>query len=119
MPGKASKLSQHIEARRRRRSKSLSNPMVQIKFPGNPIYQLKVRDISDKGVGVLVRPDSKVLTLIEVGQEMSVKLMLPRNYSEPSGSFRAKVEHITEIEDGRFKGHMIVGLSFPTGVNPG
>ncbi len=93
--------------------------MVEIKFTGNPIYQLKVRDISDEGVGVLVRPDSRLLKLIEIGQEISVKLILPRNYRGPSGTFRAKVEHITEIQEGRFKGHMILGLSFPTGVNSG
>jgi len=86
--------------------------MVEIKFPGNPVYQLKVRDISNEGVGVLVRPDSKLLHLIEVGQEITVKLMLPRNYSEPSGSFRTKVEHITEIEEGPYQGHLVVGISF-------
>ena len=28
-------------------------PEVEIKFPGNPIYQLKGRDISDKELGFL------------------------------------------------------------------
>ena len=91
--------------------------MVEIKIPGNPIYQLKVRDISDEGVGVLVRPDSKLLNLIEVGHEVIVKLVLPRNYRGPSGNFRARVEHITEIQENRFKGHMIVGLFFLPRIN--
>ena len=112
MPSDSSKLAPRPENRSKRRSRSLPNPMVEIKFPGNPVYQLKVRDMSNEGVGVLVRPDSKLLHLIEVGQEITVKLMLPKNYSEPSGSFRAKVEHITEIEEGPFQGHLVVGISF-------
>ena len=117
MPDETSKPSQHPEERRKPRSTGLSKPMVEIKILGNPIFQLKVRDISDEGVGVLVRPDSKLLNLIEIGHEVIVKLVLPRNYRGPSGNFRARVEHVSEIQEGRFKGHMIVGLSFITGMN--
>jgi len=91
--------------------------MVEIKLPGNPIYQLKIRDISYEGVGVLVRPDSKLLRLIEIGHEISIKLVLPRNYTGPSGNLRARVEHVTEIQDSPYRGHMIVGLSWLTGIN--
>jgi hypothetical protein len=112
LPDETSKPSQNSEERRRPRSKDLSNPMVEIKIPGNPIYQLKVRDISDEGVGVLVRPDSKLLNLIDVNHEVSVKLVLPRNYTGPSGNFRARVEHISEIEEGPYQGHLVVGISF-------
>jgi hypothetical protein len=112
LPDATAKPSQNAEVRRKPRSKDLSNPMVEIKIPGNPIYQLKVRDISDEGVGVLVRPDSKLLNLIEVGHEISVRLVLPRNYRGPSGNFRTRVEHITEIEEGPFQGHLVVGISF-------
>jgi hypothetical protein len=117
LPDATAKPSQNAEVRRKPRSKDLSNPMVEIKIPGNPIYQLKVRDISDEGVGVLVRPDSKLLNLIEVGHEVSVKLVLPRNYRGPSGNFRTRVEHITEIQEDRFKGYMIVGLFFLPRIN--
>jgi hypothetical protein len=119
MPDETSKPSQQPEVRRKPRSTDLSNPMVEIKSPGNPIFQLKVRNISDEGVGVLVRPDSKLLNLIKIGHEVSVKLVLPRNYKGPSGNFRARVKHITEIQEGRFKGHMIIGLSFLTGITSG
>jgi hypothetical protein len=116
-PDGTSKPSQHPEERRKARSKDLSNPMVEIKLPGNPIYQLKIRDISNEGVGVLVRPDSKLLKLIEIGHEISIKLVLPRDYLGPSGNFRARVEHVTEIQDSPYRGHMIVGLSLLTGIN--
>jgi hypothetical protein len=112
MPDETSKPSQNSEERRKSRSKDLSNPMVEIKITGNPIYQLKVRDISDKGVGVLVRPDSKLLNLIEIGHEIGIKLVLPREYRGPSGKFRARVEHISEIVEGPYQGHFVVGISF-------
>ena len=112
MPDETLTSSQHSEKRRKPRSTDLSNPMVEIKFPGNPIYQLKIRDLSDEGVGVLVRPDSKLLNLIEIGHEIIVKLVLPRNYSGPSGNLRARVEHITEIAEGPYQGHLVVGISF-------
>jgi hypothetical protein len=112
MPDGTSKPSLHREERRKPRSKDLSNPMVEIKIPGTVIYQLKVRDISDEGVGVLVRPDSKLLNLIEIGHEIGIKLVLPRNYRGPSGNFRARVEHISEIGEGSYQGHFVVGMSF-------
>jgi hypothetical protein len=112
MTDETSKPGLHSEERRKPRSKDLSNPMVEIKIPGNPIYQLKVRDISDKGVGVLVRPDSKLLNLIEIGHEIGIKLVLPRDYRGPSGKFRARVEHISEIVEGPYQGHFVVGISF-------
>jgi hypothetical protein len=116
MPAETLKPIQHPEDRRKPRSKDLSIPMVEIKFPGNPVYHLKVRDISDEGVGILVRPDSNLLKLIEIGHEVIVKLLLPRSYSGPSGNFRSRVEHITEIQEGPFKGHLVVGLSFIIGI---
>ena len=39
----------------------LSNPMAEIKFSGSPIYMLKVRDLSDKGAGVIVKSDSSFI----------------------------------------------------------
>ena len=95
----------------------LSNPMAEIKFSGSPIYMLKVRDLSDKGAGVIVKSDSSFMKTIEIGQELNVRLILPRYYTGPSGNFRARVEHITEIQEGRFKGHLIVGLSFLPRIN--
>ena len=91
--------------------------MIEIRFLGTPPYQLKVRDLSNEGAGIVVRPDSNLLKMIEVGQELNVRLVLPRDYTGPSGHFRSKVVHIDEILDGPFKGHMVVGLSFLTRIN--
>jgi len=117
MPDETTKNGQSPERRYRPRSMELSNPMAEIKLSGSPIYMLKVRDLSDKGVGVIVKSDSSLLKMIEIGQELNVRLILPRHYTGPSGNFRARVEHVSEIQEGRFKGHMIVGLSLLTGMN--
>jgi hypothetical protein len=90
--------------------------MIEIRFTGHPAYQLKVRDLTNEGAGIVVRPDSDLLNMIEVGQELNVRLVLPRDYRGPSGHFRSKVVHVDEILEGPFKGHMIVGLSFLTGI---
>ena len=86
--------------------------MIEIRFTGHPTYQLKVRDLSNGGAGIVVRPDSNLLKMIEIGQELNVRLVLPRDYRGPSGHFRSKVEHITEIQNGPYKGHFVVGISF-------
>jgi hypothetical protein len=105
------------ERRYGRRSMELSNPMAEIKFSGSPVYMLKIRDLSDKGAGVIVKSDSSFMKMIEIGQELNVRLVLPRHYRGPSGHDRSRVEHITKIQDGPYRGHMIVGLSFPTEIN--
>jgi hypothetical protein len=112
MPDEATKTGQSPERRYRSRSTDLSDPLAEIKFSGSPVYMLKVRDLSDKGAGIVVRSDSGLLKTIEIGQELIVRLVLPRDYRGPSGNYRSRVEHITEIQEGAFKGHMILGLSF-------
>ena len=112
MPDKPLKSTRDQDRRKTGRSTRSSNPMIEIRFSGHPVYQLKVRDLSNEGAGIVVRPDSDLLKMIEVGQELNVRLVLPRNYLGPSGDFRSKVVHIDEILEGPYRGHMLVGLSF-------
>jgi hypothetical protein len=84
--------------------------MVEFVFPGVPVYQLKARDISETGIGVIVRPDSKFLTLIQIGEEMKVKLLSPQESRHMQGVYRARIAHITALEEGKFKGHKVVAL---------
>jgi hypothetical protein len=112
MPDEAIETAPPPERRYRSRSTDLSDPLAEIKFSGSPAYMLKVRDLSDKGAGIVVKSDSGLLKMIEIGKELMVRLVLPREYRGPSGNCRSRVEHITEIQEGPFKGHMILGLSF-------
>ena len=83
---------------------------VPLHIPGVPVYQLKAKDISETGIGVIVRPDSKFLTLFEVGQEMNVKLFTPQESRHDQGFFKARISHITDLADGKFKEHKLVAL---------
>ncbi len=102
------------DRRARYRAKEMSNPMAVITLSGGPLYQLKIRDLSEEGVGIVARPDSLFLQKIKIGQEVLASVLLPRGYKGPSGHYRSRVEHVTEIKEGPFSGHMIVGLSFIT-----
>jgi cytochrome c oxidase assembly protein Cox11 len=107
------------EKRIKPRCPALSEHMVVFSFPGVPLYQLKAKDISENGIGVIVKPDSKFLNLIEIGQEMNVELLAPQESRHMQGVYSARIAHITANEEGRFKGHMLVGLELKSkiGIN--
>jgi hypothetical protein len=103
--------SQPPDRRFEPRATKLSDHRVEFKFPGVPIYQLKVRDLSAKGAGIMARADSKFLNMIRIGQELNVKLISFTEATGPSGHYRSRIEHISELKEGRFRGHMVVGIS--------
>jgi hypothetical protein len=106
-----------VERRAESRAAQLSNHRAEFKFPGVPVYQLKVRDISDKGAGVVVKADSNFLAMIAVDQELTMKLLSPLDSKGPVGHYRSRIEHISELESGRFKGHLVVGISLLKEIN--
>ena len=59
-----------------------------------------------------MRPDSKLLNLIEVGHEVSVKLVLQGIIADHAAIYEPRVEHISEIVEGPYQGHFVVGMSF-------
>jgi hypothetical protein len=99
------------ERRAEPRSTKLPAHRVEIKFPSIPVYQLKVRDVSPSGAGIVVRADSKFLTMVRIGQELNVNFLAPADHATLSGQCRLRIEHISELESGRFKGHHVVGIS--------
>ena len=100
----------YTEKRVEPRTNSLTDHRAEFKFPGVPVYQFKVRHLSEKGAGVVVRADSRFLDMVQVGQEVSVNLLCP-NGLRPTGHFKSRIEHISELEKGLFKGHLAVGIS--------
>ena len=106
------------DKRTKPRFSKLPSSMVVIKFPGVPTYQLKIYDTADEGIGIVVRPDSDLLNYVDVGQQLEVGLIAPsEDYQKPSSHYLSKIEHITEIEDGPFTGHVLVGLAFLTQIS--
>ncbi len=88
----------------------MSGHMVEFVFTGFPVYQLKAKDISETGIGVIVKPDSKFMTLIKVGQEVSIRLITPPESRHKPGRYKTRISHITSLEEGKFKGHKLVAL---------
>jgi hypothetical protein len=103
-----------FERRLRPRAPVLSEHMMEFKLPGSPIYQLKLKDITEAGAGVIVKPQSKFLSMIQVGQELSIRLITPRGSPYRPGSYRGRITQITELTEGTYRGHMLVGLSLIT-----
>jgi len=73
------------------------------------LYQFRIRNISPKGICVLVREDSDLLNHIKVGDIFDLKY-----YKTDSSQFarlKTEIRHITKDDIGRFSGLYLVGLS--------
>lgn len=92
------------------RRTQLRNYRIEIKLIGEPIYQFKVTDVSFQGAGLLVKEDSDFLNLIEVDQIVDAEFISPDD-TDPNGSYRAKIKHITKPDKGKNAGHCLIGLS--------
>jgi len=75
-----------------------------------PIYQFKLRDLSSNGACVLVKEGSSMLSHIEVGRTLKMKYSSAE--ARKSIEFlKADIKHITKQDEGRYKGHYLVGLN--------
>ena len=97
------------ERRAKHRRTQLRNYRVEIKLVGAPIYQFRVNDVSSDGAGILIKEDSKFLNLIEVGQIVDADFISPDG-TDPIGEHKTEVRHITKPNEGKNKGHFLVGL---------
>ncbi len=73
-------------------------------------YNFKLRDISSKGMCILVKEDSDVLKSLKVGDILDMKYYTEEHSSQPQ-QFKTKIKYITKDHQERFKGHCLVGLS--------
>lgn len=76
-------------------------------------YQFKIRNISPSGMGFLVKEDSDLLQHLKVGDVINVKYNPVESSEQPKLS-KTEIKHITQDEQGRFRGHYLVGLSILT-----
>ena len=97
------------ERRAKHRRTQLRNYRVEIKLIGAPIYQFRVKDVSSDGAGILIKEDSKFLSMIEVGQIVDADFVSPEG-KEPTGNYKAEIRHITKPNKEINKGHYLVGL---------
>ena len=80
----------------------------QLQETGN-VYKFKLRDMSSKGLGILVNKDSAVLKHLKVGDTMDVKYIPPESAGS-SESLKTQIAHITQKDEESFKGHFLIGL---------
>jgi hypothetical protein len=105
------------ERRARSRRTVLRNYRVEIKLIGAPIYQFRVQDVSTDGAGILIKEDSKFLSMIEVGQIVDADFISPEG-TDPTGNYRAEIRHITKPNEGKNKGHFLAGLKILEKIDP-
>jgi hypothetical protein len=78
------------------------------------LYQFKVWDVAPSSISVLVNEKSRILPCLRVGDTLKVKY-----YSDESGYptnyQKTAIRHITRNDDGRLKGHFLVGLEIIDG----
>ena len=73
-------------------------------------YQFKLWNISTQGMCILIKADSEVLRHLSVGDTLEMTYYLADTQGKHE-KLRTQIKHITENEDGRFQGHVMVGLA--------
>lgn len=72
-------------------------------------YQFKIMNLASSSMAVLVKENSEIVPRIKVGDTLKVKY-----YSQaspyPSDYLATAVRHITKNDQGRLRGHYLVGL---------
>ena len=83
---------------------------VEISVHGlNVPYQFKIWQITSRCVWVLVKEDSDILPLVKLGDTLNIKYY-PANRAFAPDIKDTTIRHITMNDQGRFKGHYLVGL---------
>jgi len=74
------------------------------------VYQFRIWNTSAKGMCVLVKEGSALLKHLKVGEVLKMKYF-KTDAPESSDTINTEIRHITKDDDGRFKGHYLIGLS--------
>jgi hypothetical protein len=102
----------HSPQERRPESRTILDRYYSVEFQlqdtGN-VYQFKLRDMSMKGLGILVNKNSAVLKHLKVGNTLDMKYIPPES-AGVSESLKTQIAHITQKENEPFKGHFLIGL---------
>lgn len=70
-------------------------------------YKFRLRDVSNSGMCIVVNENSELLRYIKKGEIYEMKYF-PEN-SEPC-KLKTEIIHISKQNNGKFKGHILVGL---------
>jgi hypothetical protein len=78
------------------------------------MHQFKIWNIPQDSMCVVVKPDSGLLGSLKVGDNMKMKFYRTNALSQPMHLW-TEISHITKEDQGRFKGHYLVGLAILDG----
>ena len=73
------------------------------------LYQFKIWDLSSKGMCLLIKEDSAAMKHIDIGDIVKMKYY-KADSATPGKYLKTKIIHISKDEEGRFKGHHVVGI---------
>jgi hypothetical protein len=105
----------HTERRSETRKTASHLFGAEIKLPGVPIHRFKLKDISLNGACILIKEDSSMLNHIKAGQTLNMKYYYTHKTDPPA--IKSEIKYITKPEEGRFKGHYLVGVFLSEKLN--
>lgn len=102
--------NQLAERRSEPRTKAEQYYSAELAIDGLDIpYQFKIMNLASSSMAVLVKETSEIMPRLRVGDTLKVKY-----YSQespyPSDYLATAVRHITKNDQGRLRGHYLVGL---------
>jgi len=74
------------------------------------IYQFKLRDISEKGMCIVVKKSSAILNFIKIQDKINMKYYSLESTANTQ-TLETEIKHITKYDEGRFKEHYLLGLA--------
>ncbi|MBW1946141.1 MAG: hypothetical protein JRG79_10740 [Deltaproteobacteria bacterium] len=78
------------------------------------LHQFRIWSIHNGSMCVLVKESSEVLGSLRVGDVMRMKYYTMDSLC-PTRDLHTEIKHITKEDQGKFKGHYVVGLSILEG----
>jgi len=102
--------SENFERRSEPRTKIDQYRSVEFSVDGlDFVYQFKIWNIASSSMCLLIKENSDILPRLNVGDTLNM-----RYYSDdsslPLGVLATQIRHITKNDEGRLKGHYLVGL---------
>jgi hypothetical protein len=103
-----------VDVWQERRSEPRKKPdqfhSAEFSFEGKDMtYQFRIWNTATSSICVVIKENSEVLPLLRVGDTVKAKYYSPDSLY-PSEGLKTVIRHITKNEQGRFKGHYLVGL---------
>ena len=73
-------------------------------------HQFRIWNTEPNCMFVLMKQNSKILKCIRAGETMKMKYYTNDTF-RPTRTIDTQISHITREDEGRFKGHCVVGLA--------